>query len=33
MSIILKTPVTGPAAWKGADLAGDSSCCTRFRRR
>ena len=25
MSIILKTPITGPAAWKGAELAGDMS--------
>ena len=25
MSIILKTPITGPAAWKGAELAGDTS--------
>ena len=25
MSLILKTPITGPAAWRGADLAGDTS--------
>lgn len=25
MSIILKQPLTGPAAWRGADLAGDTS--------
>jgi len=25
MSIILKTPITGPAAWKGAELAGGTS--------
>lgn len=25
MSIILKAPITGPAAWKGADMAGDTS--------
>lgn len=25
MSLILKTPITGPAAWKGADLQGDTS--------
>lgn len=25
MSLILKTPITGPAAWKGADMAGDTS--------
>ena len=25
MSLILKTPVTGPAAWRGAELAGDTS--------
>ena len=25
MSTILKTPISGPAAWKGADLAGDTS--------
>jgi len=25
MSLIRKTPITGPAAWKGADMAGDTS--------
>ena len=25
MSLILKTPITGPAAWKGADMAGDTT--------
>mgnify|MGYP006166600899 CR=1 FL=1 len=25
MSLILKQPITGPAAWRGSELAGDSS--------
>lgn len=30
MSLILTTPITGPAAWRGTDLAGDVSWLHRF---
>lgn len=30
MSLILKTPITGPAAWKGADMVGDTSWLHRL---